>query len=185
MMLASFFCVIGGKKIQEQLGEMDFFMMNKEYHFVIEKTPIEDCILQFDYDNPHEIVGQVLYDNEENKIIVSDILEESEEYIRLYFESTGNYDIFKDKGIFISPVIAYIDEKNIWRIEESLIEIDPESNYKCKFSSKTCKYEGFTNHFSVDIIPQDHYAQKQFDDQDSRMVKLTFCELWKMEWKKD
>lgn len=172
------------KAFRAQSGELEYFINNKAYSFSYAEQEVADCILRFDFDNAESVLGQTIYEKDGCNITVSEIDNTDEGYVRISFEATGNYDDTKKEGSFISPVIALPDEKNKWRIINSLPEVAPAEEYSCSFASRTCEYEKLTNRFSIYVTKISFLdSEKEADDMD-RIVTIRFSNLWEMKWHK-
>lgn len=186
-LIAALFAVVYAviQKIESQYNEMDYFLRSDIYQVsYVKKENIKDCSFVFDFNDPESVVGQTVYDKNGCKLVVSGI-EEDEEFpqykVKYYFTATGNYDRENHKGIFVSPVLAILDEENVWDLKGTQIAVEPTETYRCMFTSKTCEYEEMSNQFSVVVT----YMEDDVNEGETREVILHFKELWEVKWERE
>lgn len=182
-LLAAIYAI--SQKIESQYSEMDYFLQSDMYKLsYVKKENINDCSLTFDFNHPENAVGQMIYDKNGCKLVVTGMEEDEEvpQYkVKYYFTATGNYDRENHQGVFISPVLSVLDENNVRQLKGTDIEVQPSEKYRCMFTSKVGEYDEMSNQFSIEIT----YMEDDVNEEEAREVILQFNELWEVKWERE
>lgn len=167
---------------------LPFFLDNEKYSVAyMERGDIEDCVLRFDFNDPEAALGQVIYEEDGAKIVVTDVEEKSEYQIEFRFEASGRYDFKEGEGRFISPVYTYLNDNGTWRpsipspmfaYSKTALSTEPAEQYKSGFILATPEYEKLTNPFAVSVSD---WADEP-ENEGERPVEVRFCKIYETAW---
>lgn len=174
------FSIVLFERMAIQLYGLEYFMNNSKYCFEVKPyQSTENCNLVLDFKNPQSSIGKIIYEEGDNTITVTEVIEKSEYDIIVYLESTGSYDYLRGEGRFISPSIAVLNEDKIWQLSNGKYDIDPDDVFRCRVRSKTSEYDGLSNKFSITMSKIDTSIPLQKNEQ---IVKVNFNELGELNW---
>lgn len=164
-----------------------FFLDNERYSVeYIERDDIMDCVLRFDFNDPEAATGQVVYEENGAKIVVTDVEMESEYQIKFWFAASGTYDFKKGEGHFLSPFYTVLDG-GTWRqsipslmflYSKTALSTEPIEKYRSGFTSATPEYEKLTNSFSISVSDWTY----ETENAEERPVEVRFCKLYETAW---
>lgn len=178
-----------GEWLGIQLDGLQFFLDNERYSVeYIERDDIEDCIFRFDFNAPEAAIGQLIYEEDGARIVVTDAEIESEYQVKFWFAASGTYGFKKGEGRFISPYYTILDN-NTWRqampslmfqYSKTALHTEPDGKYGSGFASATPEYEKLTNEFSVSVW--DNSWPDGTEKEGESPVELKFCKLYETAW---
>lgn len=178
-----------GEWLGIQLDGLRFFLNSDKYTVsYIERDDIKDCILRFDFDDPEAAVGQVIYEEDGAKIVVTEVEVQSEFQIKFWFEATGTYDFKKGEGRFVSLFYTVL-ENDTWKpympsmmfqYSKTALNTGPNEEYGSGFTSATPEYEKLTNEFSIGVWDNGYEDASKIGK--GRPAEVTFCKLYETAW---